>query len=54
VLAPAEWPAERLLGQLALQLELWHTWAIREAGRALAAALPRPARKPGRAQLPAG
>jgi hypothetical protein len=52
VLAPAECPAERLLGLLSLQLELWRTWAAGEARAAGAA--PRPARKPGRARLPAG
>ena len=54
VLSPAEWPADRLLGQLALQLELWRTWAAGEARATGAAPAPRPARKPGRARLPAG
>jgi TetR/AcrR family transcriptional regulator, transcriptional repressor of bet genes len=50
VLSPAEWPAERLLGLLALQLELWRGWAA-TAARAGEAPL---ARKPDRARLPAG
>lgn len=53
VLSPAEWPAERLLGQLALQLELWRAWAA-EAARSGAGTEPRIARKPGRARVPAG
>ncbi|MBS0393348.1 MAG: TetR/AcrR family transcriptional regulator [Proteobacteria bacterium] len=31
VLSGPEWPAARVLGQLRLQLELWHGWAIEAA-----------------------
>ena len=31
VISAAEWPAERLLGQLSRQLELWRAWAQAEA-----------------------
>jgi TetR/AcrR family transcriptional repressor of bet genes len=52
VLSPSEWPAERMLGQLQLQLELWHAWASAEARAAAVEA--RPAGKPGRARSPSG
>ena len=51
VLSPAEWPAERLLGLLALQLDLWRAWAA-VAARTSASEAPI-ARKLGRARLPA-
>lgn len=54
VLSPAEWPAERLLGQLALQLELWRAWAAEAARTGGGAVEARIARKPGRARAPAG
>jgi len=50
VLSPGEWPAERLLRQLELQLELWRRWAIAEAGGADATG----PRKGGRVRVPAG
>ncbi len=53
VLAPAEWPPDRLKGLLSLQLGLWRTWATGEAGAA-GEAEPGVARKPGRTRLPAG
>jgi len=54
VLSPAEWPADRLLGQLALQLELWRAWAAEAARTGGGAVEARIARKPGRARAPAG
>lgn len=54
VVSPAEWPAERLLGQLGLQLELWRAWAAAEARATGGRDQARPARKPGRARVPAG
>ncbi len=54
VLSPSEWPAERLLGQLALQLELWRAWAAEAARTGGGAIEARAARKPGRARAPAG
>ena len=54
VLNAAEWPAERLLSQLALQLELWRAWAAEAARTGGGAAdVPGP-RKTGRARAPAG
>jgi AcrR family transcriptional regulator len=50
VLSPAEWPAERLLRQLGLQLELWRSWAVAAAGGADSSGT----RKGGRARVPAG
>jgi AcrR family transcriptional regulator len=49
VLNPTEWPAERLLRQLGLQLELWRGWAAAEAR---AGADDRPARR--QARVPVG
>ena len=54
VLSPAEWPADRLLGQLALQLELWRAWAAQAARTGGGAVEARIARKPGRARAPGG
>ena len=54
VLSPSEWPADRLLGQLALQLELWRAWAAEAARSGGGAIEARIARKPGRARVPAG
>jgi AcrR family transcriptional regulator len=50
VLNPAEWPAERLLGQLGLQLSLWRAWA---AG-AVTAGTPQPSTRSARTRAPAG
>jgi TetR/AcrR family transcriptional regulator, transcriptional repressor of bet genes len=54
VLSPAEWPADRLLGQLALQLELWRGWAVEAARTGGGAGEARIAKKPGRARAPGG
>jgi TetR/AcrR family transcriptional regulator, transcriptional repressor of bet genes len=54
VLNPAEWPAQRLLGLLALQLELWRAWAAAAARAGGGAGEASPARKPDRARLPGG
>jgi TetR/AcrR family transcriptional regulator, transcriptional repressor of bet genes len=54
VVSPAEWPAERLLGQLGLQLALWRAWAVEAARAGDGAGEAKPVRKPGRARAPAG
>ncbi|HUO80592.1 MAG TPA: TetR/AcrR family transcriptional regulator [Steroidobacteraceae bacterium] len=54
VLSPAEWPAGRLLGQLALQLTLWRAWAAEAARTGGGAGEARIARRPGRTRVPAG
>jgi TetR/AcrR family transcriptional repressor of bet genes len=46
VISPAEWPPERLLEQLGLQLELWRRWA---ADAAAGGARARPSRRSARA-----
>jgi AcrR family transcriptional regulator len=51
VLNSAEWPAERLLGQLRLQLELWRRWAAEAARTGTSEAR---AGRPGRTRAPAG
>ena len=50
VISPPEWPAERLLAQLGLQLELWRGWAARAAADA-APTLPPPRRPTARTRL---
>jgi TetR/AcrR family transcriptional regulator, transcriptional repressor of bet genes len=54
VVSPSEWPAERLLEQLGLQLELWRQWAVGAARAGSGATVSGTARKPGRAHAPAG